>query len=41
MTLMPNAPQIDINADNGLIQARRILERIRRDEQAAVATAAE
>jgi vanillate O-demethylase monooxygenase subunit len=41
MTLIPSAPQIDINADNGLIQARRILERIHRDEQAAVATAAE
>ena len=41
MSLMPNAPQIDINADNGLIQARRILERIRRDEEAAVAAAAE
>jgi len=41
MSLLPNAPQIDINADNGLIQARRILERIHREEQAAVAAAAE
>jgi phenylpropionate dioxygenase-like ring-hydroxylating dioxygenase large terminal subunit len=41
ITLLPNAPHIDINADNGLIQARRILDRIHREEQAAVATAAE
>ena len=37
MTILPGAPQIDINADNGLIQARRILDRIHREEQAAVA----
>jgi phenylpropionate dioxygenase-like ring-hydroxylating dioxygenase large terminal subunit len=37
MALLPGAPQIDINADNGLIQARRILDRIHREEQAAVA----
>src|ERR1700722_17667956 len=41
MMLIPSAPQIDINADNGLIQARRILDRIHREEQAVVATAAE
>jgi len=33
MTVMPNAPQIDINADSGVIQARRILERIHLEEQ--------
>ena len=37
ITLKPNAPQIDINADNGLIQARRILDRIHREEQAQTA----
>jgi vanillate O-demethylase monooxygenase subunit len=36
MTILPNAPQIDINADAGLIQARRILERIHKEELAAV-----
>ena len=36
MTILPNAPQIDINADAGLIQARRILERIHEEELAAV-----
>jgi vanillate monooxygenase len=41
ITLKPNAPQIDINADNGLIQARRILDGIHREERAAIATAAE
>ena len=41
MTLMPNAPQVDINADSGVIQARRILERIHREEQAAAIAAAE
>jgi phenylpropionate dioxygenase-like ring-hydroxylating dioxygenase large terminal subunit len=40
MTIVPGAPQIDINADNGLIQARRILDRIHREEQAGAATAA-
>jgi vanillate O-demethylase monooxygenase subunit len=35
MTILPNAPQIDINADAGLIQARRILERIHKEELAA------
>jgi phenylpropionate dioxygenase-like ring-hydroxylating dioxygenase large terminal subunit len=32
MTIMPDAPQIDINADNGVIQARRILDRIHAEE---------
>jgi vanillate O-demethylase monooxygenase subunit len=41
MTLMPNAPQIEINADSGVVQARRILERIHREEQAAAMAAAE
>jgi vanillate O-demethylase monooxygenase subunit len=39
MTLMPNAPQVDINADSGVIQARRILERVHREEQATAAAA--
>jgi hypothetical protein len=38
---MPNAPQVDINADSGVIQARRILERIHREEQVAAVAAAE
>ena len=37
MTMLPGAPQIEINADSGLIQARRILDRIHREEQAAAA----
>lgn len=37
MTMLPNAPQVDINADAGLIQARRILERIHKEELAAAA----
>ena len=41
MTMLADAPQIEISADAGLIQARRILERIHREEQAAVRTAAE
>jgi phenylpropionate dioxygenase-like ring-hydroxylating dioxygenase large terminal subunit len=41
MTLMPNAPQVDINSDSGVIQARRILDRIHREEQAAAMAAAE
>jgi phenylpropionate dioxygenase-like ring-hydroxylating dioxygenase large terminal subunit len=40
MTILPGAPQVDINADNGLIQARRILDRICAEEQAAAAPAA-
>ena len=39
---IPNPPQIDINADTGVIQARRILDRLHTEEQAALhATAAE
>lgn len=42
LDLMPNAPQIDINADTGVIQARRILARLHDEEQAALnVTAAE
>jgi phenylpropionate dioxygenase-like ring-hydroxylating dioxygenase large terminal subunit len=39
MTVLPNAPQIDINADVGLIQARRILDRIHREENTSQAAA--
>lgn len=35
----PNAPQIDINADAGGIQARRVLDRLHRDEIAAAQAA--
>jgi len=44
MLQMPNAPQIDINADTGVLQARRILERLHAEEQATLSaqrTAAE
>jgi vanillate O-demethylase monooxygenase subunit len=37
--LDPAAPTIDINADSGGIQARRIVDRLYREEQAAPATA--
>jgi hypothetical protein len=40
MTILPNAPQIEINADAGLIQARRILERIHEEELATARMAA-
>jgi phenylpropionate dioxygenase-like ring-hydroxylating dioxygenase large terminal subunit len=40
MTIRPGAPQIDINADSGLIQARRILDCIYGEEQAAAAARA-
>jgi vanillate O-demethylase monooxygenase subunit len=36
MTILPNAPQIEINADTGVIQARRILDRIHEEERAAM-----
>src|SRR6201987_5571415 len=39
--LAPNRPQIDIGADAGLIQARRILARMHDEEQAVHSTAAE
>ena len=37
LTLIPNPPQTDINADTGVIQARRILDRLHKEEQAAAA----
>jgi hypothetical protein len=42
LDINPNPPQIDINADTGVIQARRILSRLHDEEQAALhVTAAE
>jgi vanillate O-demethylase monooxygenase subunit len=35
LDLMPNASQLDINADAGVIQARRVLSRLHDEEQAA------
>jgi hypothetical protein len=37
LELFPDPPQTDINADAGVIQARRILERLHREEEAAAA----
>ena len=37
LQLIPNPPQTDINADAGVIQARRILDRLYHEEQAAAA----
>jgi vanillate O-demethylase monooxygenase subunit len=37
--LDPDAPTIDINADSGGIQARRIVDRLHKEEQAALAAA--
>ena len=37
LLMIPNPPQTDINADAGVIQARRILDRLYQEEQAAVA----
>ena len=37
ITLRPDAPQVDINADAGGIQARRIVDRLYREEQAQLA----
>lgn len=37
MTAIPNAPHVYINADTGLVQARRILDRIYREESAELA----
>jgi vanillate O-demethylase monooxygenase subunit len=34
--LDPNAPQVDINADSGGIQARRIVAKLYAEEQAAL-----
>jgi hypothetical protein len=39
MTLMPDAPHININSDSGVLVARRILERIYREEQSTMAAA--
>jgi vanillate O-demethylase monooxygenase subunit len=39
IALDPDAPTIDINADSGGIQARRIVDRLYKEEQAARATA--
>jgi phenylpropionate dioxygenase-like ring-hydroxylating dioxygenase large terminal subunit len=43
ISLRPDAPQVDINADAGGMQARRIVDRLYREEEAAAAhaTAAE
>jgi vanillate O-demethylase monooxygenase subunit len=35
LALLPNPPQTDINADTGVIQARRILDRLHLEEQTA------
>jgi hypothetical protein len=35
--MIPNPPQTDINADSGVIQARRILDRLHQEEQTAAA----
>jgi phenylpropionate dioxygenase-like ring-hydroxylating dioxygenase large terminal subunit len=40
LDITPNPPQIDINADTGVIQARRILARLQDDEQATPHVAA-
>src|SRR6266851_5152498 len=37
LLMIPNPPQTDINADAGVIQARRILDRLYDEEQAAAA----
>ena len=37
LQMIPNPPQTDINADTGVIQARRILDKLYKDEQAAAA----
>jgi hypothetical protein len=34
--MIPNPPQTDINADAGVIQARRILDRLYQEEQATL-----
>jgi vanillate O-demethylase monooxygenase subunit len=35
LLMIPNPPQTDINADAGVIQARRILDRLYQEEQTA------
>jgi Vanillate O-demethylase oxygenase C-terminal domain len=37
LEMIPDPPQTDINADSGVIQARRILDRLHGEEQAAAA----
>jgi phenylpropionate dioxygenase-like ring-hydroxylating dioxygenase large terminal subunit len=37
LELIPNPPQTDINADTGVIQARRILDRLHKEERATSA----
>jgi hypothetical protein len=37
LAMIPDPPQTDINADGGVIQARRILDRLHREEKAAAA----
>jgi hypothetical protein len=37
MTLHPNAPKVDINAVSGVIQARRIVDRLNAERQVAPA----
>jgi hypothetical protein len=37
MTLHPNAPKVDINAVSGVIQARRIVDRLNAEQQIAPA----
>jgi phenylpropionate dioxygenase-like ring-hydroxylating dioxygenase large terminal subunit len=41
MNRFPNAPQVDINADTGVLAARRILNRLHDEEQASARVAAE
>jgi len=42
LNIYSNPPQVDINADIGVLQARRIIDRLRSEEQAALQmTAAE
>lgn len=36
LDMIKNPPQLDINADTGVIQARRIIDRLHADEQAAM-----
>ena len=37
LAIIPDPPQTDINADSGVIQARRILDRLYGEEQTAAA----
>jgi len=40
LLMIPNPPQTDINADAGVIQARRILDRLYQEEHAVAANVA-